>query len=369
MMRKLIWRSVFLVSVLAACVPVRMTTPLPIATATDMLSSPPSGPVQGSEGPNLIVDAYEEDMVNQGTTLFADVHDRENPRIVEVDMDGRIVWEYAVPSDLAQGAQVGLDVELLQNGHVLMVLSQSGVHELDRDGNIVWSYRDPKVSHDADRLPDGNTLVVFGNNDQETDAQVKEINPAGEIVWEWYARDVYGNDSRFAGIMMQGWTHANAVQRLRDGTTMINLRNFYLTVIVDDSGQVVREFDWSGFGSDVDPHEPEIHETEGTLLVCLQNDAQYDLVEIDVDTGEVVWTYSDPELRTARDGDRLPNGNVLLVGVDNGGTLDGVDMQDDFSVIVEVTPDGEVVWRLELENAPVGQSPGWFYKAERIGSY
>lgn len=314
------------------------------------------------------IDIYNLNKVYNGTTMFGDGSDSSSPKIVEVDMNGNIIWEYKISPNLIKGKLVGFDTELLSNNNVLMVLSQSGVYEVDRDGNIVWSYLDPKVSHDADRLLNGNTLVAFGNNDTKDDAQVKEINHAGEIVWEWHAKDVYGNDMRYKDIQMQGWTHANAVQRLKNGNTMINLRNFYLTVIVDKNGSVIREYDWSKFGNDTDPHEPEIHEDDNTLLICLQNDSPYVAVEINMETEEALWTYTNHNIRTARDANKLPNGNVLIVAVDNGGTNNNVDMQDDFSTIFEVTSNGETVWRLDLKNISVGKGPGWFYKAERINS-
>jgi hypothetical protein len=62
-------------------------------------------------------------------------------------------------------------------------------------------------------------------------------------------------------------------------------------------------------------------------------------------------------LRTARDGDRLPNGNTLIVGVLQG---------EEESVIFEVTPEGEIVWQLKLADVPAWRKSGWFYKAERI---
>jgi hypothetical protein len=36
------------------------------------------------------------------------------------------------------------------------------------------------------------------------------------------------------------------------------------------------------------------------------------------------------------------------------------------SFIFEVTPEGAIVWQLTLTGAPVGNAPGWFYKAQRI---
>lgn len=154
-------------------------------------------------------------------------------------MLGEIIWEYSVPQHLKKYTNPGFDVELLSNNNILLVLPGNGVHEIDRNGNIVWSYMDEKVSHDADRLPNGNTLVVYGNEDSINDAQVKEINPEGAIVWAWYAKDHFDKPP-YNGIFNEGWTHTNAVSRLPNGNTLISLRNFNFITEVDPQGAVVR---------------------------------------------------------------------------------------------------------------------------------
>jgi hypothetical protein len=105
-----------------------------------------------------------------------------------------------------------------------------------------------------------------------------------------------------------------------------------------------------------DPHEPEML-PNNRLLVCLQWDTPYQIVEIDRSTKQPVWEYHRDNLRTCRDADRLPNGNTLIVGV-----LE--ETQD--SVIFEVTDTGEIVWQLKVKDTPVAGAPGWFYKAQRI---
>ena len=147
-----------------------------------------------------------------------------------------------------------------------------------------------------------------------------------------------------------------------DDSIFVNLRNQFETLEVDADGNIVWEMDWSVYGSNVDPHEPDIL-PNGNLLICLQNDSAYAAVEIDRDTKEEVWTYPKGTLRTARDCDRLPNGNTLIVAVDTGGTSA---MTDDYSVMLEVTEAGETVWRMTANTKATGQSPGYFYKAERL---
>lgn len=300
---------------------------------------------------DLAVDIWVQGRTCDGTTLFADYHDPEHPRIVEVDMAGKIVWEYVLPDELKRYTNPGFDVEKLSNDNVLFVAPLKGVFEIDRKGNIVWAYRNRKVSHDADRLPNGNTLVVFGGRDQKTDAQIKEVNPDGKIVWSWYAKDHFDKPP-YNEIYLDGWTHANSVTRMSNGHTLVSLRNFNLVAELDKKGNVVRMVSMEGIGKH--PHEPEI-QSNGNILVCLRDKPWDKVVEIEPDTGKIIWEFQPRGLKLTRDSDRLPNGNILIV---------------DRTHIYEITPAKEVVWRLTL-GAVSGEKSNlkkFLYKAERIPS-
>lgn len=309
---------------------------------------------RGTEDPNIQVDLYDPDKACDGTTIFADAHDAERPRIVEVNMLGEVVWEYLVPPELAEYSNPGFDVEVLPDDNVLFVLPRNGIYEIDRGGNVVWSHSDGQVTHDADRLPSGNTLYVFGGGDRADDAQVKEVSPEGELVWSWYAGDHF-NRSPYADINDQGWTHTNAVTRMDDGNTLISLRNLDLMVEVDPGGAVVRTI---GEGVVFSPHDPEVLSSGNILLISQEPLPPNNALEIEPDTGAVVWQFGGEQWRPilARDADRLPNGNTLLTGT---------------SEIIEVTAGGEIVWRLKLEgeglDGPGSHTVG-LYKAERTGS-
>lgn len=309
--------------------------------------------VRGVIDLNLVVDIYDKEKAYNGTTLLDDHY---NNRFIEVNMLGEIIWEYKIPEGMTDAENGAFDAELLDNGNILLNVLGSGVHEIDRDGNIVWSYFVEKVSHDADRLSNGNTLFNFGMNDMKKDANVIEVDLEGNIVWQWFARDAYGIDPEFADSSEGGWAHTNAVQRLDDGTTLVSLRNFNMTVIVDEEGKVVKEYRYDDFGKSY-PHEPEMLDN-GNLLVCLQAESPYQVAEFDPEQ-KMVWTYADPVLRTTRDCNRLPNGNTLIVSVDTS-------VPRGESVIFEVTPEGEIVWELRMKNIPLDKGPGWFFKAERV---
>jgi len=307
---------------------------------------------RGISDPDIHVDVYRSDKTWAGTTLLTDNHNPERPRIIEVNMLGEIVWEYQVPQNLRQYTNPGFDGELLSNKNILFVLPRYGVYEINRNGNVVWSYLDKKVSHDADRLPNGNTLVVYGNEDKISDAQVKEINPKGEIVWAWYAKDHF-YESPYKDIYDQGWTHTNAVSRLPNGNTLISPRNFNFVVEVDPQGSVVRTI---GEGIYHRQHDPEIL-PNGNILVA-NHRRPHRAVEVDPKKGKVVWQSAGFEQDTVpvRDANRLPNGNTLITGT---------------TKVVEITTQGEIVWQLTLKGVtfetPKEAARLGFYKAERIG--
>ncbi len=305
---------------------------------------------RGIVDPDFIVEAYDENKAMAGTTLLPDNHNLDKPRIIEINMLGEIIWEYDIPQELKKYTNPGFDVELLSNNNVLFVLPGSGVYEVNRDKEIVWSYQTTKISHDADRLPNGNTLFVFGNNDLISDAQVVEINSKKEIVWSWYAKD-YFNKAPYNSITNQGWTHTNAVSRLSNGNTLISTRNFNMVVEVNSNGEVVKTI-----GEDVmiQQHDPVLLEN-GDILFANHGTPEK-AVEID-ENKNIIWEFeiSNQNQWPVRDANRLPNGNTLITTT---------------TKIVEVSQDKEIVWKLAIkdtskfiEEASAGLG---FYKAERI---
>lgn len=305
---------------------------------------------RGTVDPDFSVETYQADKVFSGTTLLPDNHNPQNPRVIEVNMLGEIIWEYKLPEELKQYNNPGFDTELLPNKNILMLLPGKGVYEIDRSKNVVWSYFDKKVSHDADRLENGNTLVVFGNNDKKDEAQVKEINSKGEIVWSWYAKE-YFNKAPYKDISEGGWTHTNAAVRMANGNTLVSLRNFNLLAEIDPQGEVVKTY---GEGILQHPHDPEVLDNSNILVANHGNPQK--AIEIDSKTGKIIWEFTMDKRKSwpVKDADRLPNGNTLITGS---------------TAIVEVTSKGEIVWNFIINNANFSKedsSGRGFYKAQRI---
>ena len=337
------------------------TTPVIAETAEEKVTIPEEKPVipksaeektmtRGIVDSDLVVEVYDKNKAMDGTTLLPDNRNSDKPKIIEVNMLGEIIWEYDIPQELKKYTNPGFDIELLPNNKILFVLPGNGVYEIDRNKNIVWSYKTTKISHDADRLPNGNTLFVFGNNDLMSDAQVIEINPKGEIVWSWYARD-YFNKEPYQSIKDQGWTHTNAVSRLNNGDTLISTRNFNMVVEVNQKGEVVKTI---GEELMTGQHDPILLEN-GNLLFANHGTPEK-AVEINQNEN-IVWEFeiSNPKQWPTRDANRLPNGNTLITTT---------------TKIVEVSKDKEIVWALAIKDVSkfIGQTSAGlgFYKAERI---
>jgi len=66
-------------------------------------------------------------------------------------------------------------------------LLELAIDPVERRAQVAWSYRpDPDIFGwswgDADRLPNGNTLGVFGHVDD--DARIHEVDTSGELLWD-----------------------------------------------------------------------------------------------------------------------------------------------------------------------------------------
>ncbi|HKI36127.1 MAG TPA: PQQ-binding-like beta-propeller repeat protein [Gemmataceae bacterium] len=104
--------------------------------------------------------------------LFAEYGKGPN-RLVEVDADGKLVWEYKLP---------GLSVifQPLADGRVLFAHggSPTGAMEIDRDRKVVWVYASkcPQVLG-CERLANGNTLLA-----EQGPCRAVEVDPKGRVV-------------------------------------------------------------------------------------------------------------------------------------------------------------------------------------------
>jgi hypothetical protein len=151
---------------------------------------------------DLDVVTLNAEKVFPGTTLLSVTAEFRGQKIVETDMEGNTLWSYAIPSSLMGERGFLLDVNLLDNGHILFTLHGAGIYEITREGDVVWRHEDPAAAHDADRLANGNTLYNRGWAAKGEPVAV-EVTAEGKAVWSWDGLAAFDRP-RFAEVDREG---------------------------------------------------------------------------------------------------------------------------------------------------------------------
>ena len=256
--------------------------------------------------------AAAEDAVKH-RILFAEYGKGPN-RLVELDADGKVVWEYKFSS-------IAVIFQVLPDGHVLFAHGgdPTGVDEIDRDKKTVWTYvsKCPQVLG-CQRLDNGNTLIA-----EQGPCQAVEVNPKGEIVHvtkmttteEAFHRQVRGIHKLANGHILAAHEGEGAIREY------------------DPDGKVVWEF------TKVENCGDAVRLDNGdTLISC---GTQKRLIEV-TPAGEVVWEFGAkdaPELNLTWVGSLqvLKNGHYVVGNFLRGQEGKGVHA-------FEVTHDKKVVW-------------------------
>ncbi|MCT9095744.1 PQQ-binding-like beta-propeller repeat protein [Haloarchaeobius sp. HME9146] len=275
-------------------------------------------------------------------------------RLVGLGPDATLEWEYETTD--VPGTRF-YDVDPLPNGDLLVTNTtsdgQTSVYRLDPDtGERRWTETlDIQDTHDVDLINEDELLVAnIKNSSNGTSYDGVFVYDRGEdrITWHWYFRNHYplSTDSG----LDHDWTHVNDVDKIGNGTFMVSPRDFDQVIAID---RETKNITWR-LGSDDDytvmneQHNPQYLETESGQKTVLVADSENDrVVEYTYENGSwtKVWEVGDDQLQWPRDADRLPNGNTLIVDSMN-------------HRVVEVTPQGEIVWEYFVPWAP--------YDAERM---
>ncbi|WP_227762391.1 stalk domain-containing protein [Zhaonella formicivorans] len=180
------------------------------------------GPIQANSAVRL----------SNGNTLIADSGAPGYPfipRVIEVDGKNNIVWSY----DFKSRAHAPRFADRLPNGNTLIVTPQK-VLEVTTAKKEVWSYSQGLVNPvRARRLGNGNTLIVdkgYGGG------KVIEVNSKGAIVWQ------YGDGK--GGTALGKLSGPIDVVRHEDGsTTIVDFASARLLEL-DAANQVVKIISW-----------------------------------------------------------------------------------------------------------------------------
>ncbi len=275
-----------------------------------------------------------------------------------LDGAGRTVWQYSDPRGLyvtrASLARDGSGVIYNSsdlNGH------HDEVQELiwvSWEGQEIRTEQVPLLGHDFVEKADGTIVALaFHEGDEVVGTKLVEIALDGSKTDTWSSWDCFDPDLHSHDELEMGWTFANAMDydEAADVYT-ISFRNFGSIVSVDGAsgscdwvlGDVAGTIEITG---DSFEHQHQFVRTEDSMLI-FDNDGQAGasrVIEYDFDpaagTASEVWSYSyDAWNAVLGDVHRLDNGDTLAVW--------GMHSEVD-----RVTPEGEVVARLETEPGTV----------------
>lgn len=276
-----------------------------------------------------------------------------------IDVEGREVHRWAY-----EQGETWHYAEMLPSGNLLAIIKEvedrcpGMILELDWHSTLVWK-ADVAAHHDFERLANGSTLVVcreYVENPAIREGRIKsdsilELTPENEVAWEWHIDEHVDEIAAFVPLKLPAdeydWAHTNTCESLPDspaaardprfqaGNVLFSSRHIdVIGVIEKATGKVV----WAWGPGEIDKQHQPTMLPSGHLLVydngCAAGRSR--VVEMDPLTGETVWEYvakaPDTFFSWARGSNqRLANGNTFIAESDPGRLL-------------EVTPDGEIVW-------------------------
>ena len=233
----------------------------------------------------------------------------------------------------------------IQEDSIRLVIAAEGRKQVaiaDAAGNVLWKHPITQV-HDVQLLENGNILVNNGWT------KLMELDLAGNTVWEYDSSKTEGNNGEKIEI--------HAFQRLANGNTMIAESGISRIVEVDKDGVLI---------SEVPLQVKEPHPHRDTRLVRKLDNGDY-LVSHEGEervarynpSGDIVWNYQVPLFGKERAKGHGPEGygakTFSAIVLKNGNYL--IATGNGHSVL-EVTPDKEIVWHLSQNEIP-GVTLAW----------
>jgi len=211
-----------------------------------------------ADDPSL-VNAYSAQRLPDGNTLITD---RRADFVIEVTPDKQVVWRYGARTDSTDAGCLmdPFSATRLPNGNTLITDNRFGTRVIEvrssdydptqpdlgyTDDSIVWQYgttgqggigpgqlASPRF---AQRLSNGNTLIVDSADQVFAGHRVIEVTPSGDISWQFGTAGVAGQDE----------THLYqpcAAQRLASGNTVIAEEGGRRILEVDTAGRIVEMY-------------------------------------------------------------------------------------------------------------------------------
>ena len=132
----------------------------------------------------------------QPRDFYIMITDQGNQRIIVVNLEHEIVWQYGLTGVAGMGPNQLSNpnsAELLENGHILIAdESNNRVIEVTTDHQVVKKFTAGGTVNGAafaSRLPGGNTLITDSNNNRAV-----EVNPSDVVVWQYVTNTQSGSN-------------------------------------------------------------------------------------------------------------------------------------------------------------------------------
>ena len=320
----------------------------------------------------------QPDKIYQGYTLYFSPYAE---KICVVDPSGNEVHSWKSPRI---GHTLGKLAKPLPGGRILTFLNWDGpgnkMVEMDWEGNVVWEFYDPSFSihHDFQRLPNGNTLIlgakyIYAPNitpHEIKDDVIIEVDPSCNVIWQWSTADHYdqlrlSSESRqiiYSG-RLDNIFHTNSIQSMganeysmlnsafKPENILVSQRNTNLIFIVN---KLTGNIAWRMKGiATIGQHHARLIPSDlpgGGNIILFDNGGRAGfpikqrlfsrVIEMNPGSGLQTWIYDTSfgylfsrSFFSAYMGSaqRLPNGNTLIT-------------ESQWGRIFELTAGGEIVW-------------------------
>jgi hypothetical protein len=234
----------------------------------------------------------------------------------------------------------------------LVIAAENGILAIaDAGGTLLWQHPINQV-HDLQLLENGNILVNNGWR------KIMEMDLAGNKVWEYDSSKTEGYNGKKIEI--------HAFQRLANGNTMVAESGISRIVEVDVQGELV---------SSIPLQVAKPHPHTDTRLVRKLENGDY-LVSHEGEervarynsSGEVVWNFQVPLFGKAKAKGHGPEAygakTFSAIVLENGNYL--IATGNGHSVL-QVTPDKEVVWHLSQNEIP-GVTLAWVTTLQELSN-
>ena len=244
---------------------------------SEIIEVDPYGQVVWSYTEGLVF-AHSAERQPGGNTLITDT---TNNRLIEVDLDGTLVFTSDDWGDgtgtLSDGSHLEYpnDAHRLSDGRLLITDRNNDRCVIcDDAGTVQWEYSEGiRLPHNADLLPNGNIIIADSDQDRAI-----EVNPQKEIVW------TYGDQEGDEHL-----TWPRDADRLDNGHTLICDSKASQVFEIDAERNVVWRFSVPYFANFYDADKLE----NGNVLITDQQHAR--VIEVDA-FGQIVWEFRNNRL-------------------------------------------------------------------------